>query len=150
MYKEKSEKARNSAKARWNNANAMRTHSECNANQEPITNNQLNTIAGTKDSSLCPHQEIINLYSKNLPMGIQPKTWAADRASKLKARWREDSKRQNLEWWDKFFRYIANSEFLTGKVHSGDRKPFEISLDWIVTAKNFANIIDGKYHKDVS
>lgn len=46
-YKGKSEKARNSASARWNNANAMRTHSERNANervsdanQEPRTNNQ--------------------------------------------------------------------------------------------------------------
>lgn len=50
-YREKSDKARNSARARWTDANAMRTHSErnakamptqCegNANQEPITNNQ--------------------------------------------------------------------------------------------------------------
>jgi uncharacterized protein YdaU (DUF1376 family) len=39
QYKLKSEKASKSAKSRWNNANAMRTHSEGNANQEPITNN---------------------------------------------------------------------------------------------------------------
>lgn len=39
-YKSKSEKAAKSAKVRWNNANAMRTHSEGNANQEPRTNNQ--------------------------------------------------------------------------------------------------------------
>lgn len=46
-YKSKAEKARNSANARWKNANGMRTHSERNAkatkndaNQEPITNNQ--------------------------------------------------------------------------------------------------------------
>jgi len=44
-YKDKGQKARNSAYARWNNANAMRTHrdgnsdeSENDANQEPITN----------------------------------------------------------------------------------------------------------------
>jgi uncharacterized protein YdaU (DUF1376 family) len=46
-YHKKSEKARNSANARWSNANVMRTHTERNANakknnanQEPITNNQ--------------------------------------------------------------------------------------------------------------
>ena len=46
-YKSKAEKARNSANARWKNANGMRTHSERSANatkndanQEPITNNQ--------------------------------------------------------------------------------------------------------------
>lgn len=43
-FKEKSEKAANSAKARWSNTNAMRTHTEriakakvLDANQEPIT-----------------------------------------------------------------------------------------------------------------
>lgn len=46
-YHSKAEKARNSANARWKNADAMRTHSERNpnepvfdANQEPRTNNQ--------------------------------------------------------------------------------------------------------------
>jgi len=46
-YHSKSEKARNSANARWNNTNGMRTHSERNANatkndanQEPRTKNQ--------------------------------------------------------------------------------------------------------------
>ena len=48
-YKNKGQKARESANARWNNANAMRTHSDSNAkatkidaNHKPITNNQIN------------------------------------------------------------------------------------------------------------
>lgn len=39
-YRKKSESASKSAKARWGNAKSMRTHSDSNANQEPITNNQ--------------------------------------------------------------------------------------------------------------
>ena len=46
-FRKKSDKAKDSANARWNNANAMRTHNERNANasvldanQEPVTNNQ--------------------------------------------------------------------------------------------------------------
>jgi len=49
-YKNKSQKASESAKARWSNASAMRTHTKGNtdeskndANQKPITNNQRNT-----------------------------------------------------------------------------------------------------------
>jgi len=38
-YNEKSIKASNSAKIRWENANGMRTHSEPNANHKPITIN---------------------------------------------------------------------------------------------------------------
>lgn len=55
-YRAKSEKAAKSASARWNNANAMRTHTERNANapkndanQEPITNNQEKTISPDGD-----------------------------------------------------------------------------------------------------
>lgn len=49
-YRAKGEKAKQSANARWNNANAMRTHSERNAdatisdaNHKPITNNHKKT-----------------------------------------------------------------------------------------------------------
>ncbi len=38
-YKTKSKKASDSAKSRWNHANALQTQCEGNANQEPITNN---------------------------------------------------------------------------------------------------------------
>lgn len=96
----------------------------------------------------CPHQEIISLYAKHLPTGIFPKSWSGDRAAKLRARWREEEKRQSLDWWNKFFAYCSKSDFLTGKTHSKDRPPFEVSLDWIVSPKNFANIIDGKYHRE--
>lgn len=49
-FRDKSDKAKKSANARWENANAMRTHSDRNAgeplldaNQEPRTNNQITT-----------------------------------------------------------------------------------------------------------
>lgn len=51
-YHSKSEKAANSANARWKNAHAMRPHSERNAdatvldaNQEPRTKNHINTVS---------------------------------------------------------------------------------------------------------
>ena len=53
-FRNKSEKAKNSANARWNNANAMRTHSKrkanervLDANQEPVTN--ISTNVDIKD-----------------------------------------------------------------------------------------------------
>lgn len=100
---------------------------------------------GKQDIPVCPHQEIISLYAKHLPVGIQPKIWTEARQASLRARWREDEKRQNLDWWDRFFAYIAKSDFLTGKVSDRNGRAFEISLDWIVTASSFAKIIEGKY-----
>jgi uncharacterized protein YdaU (DUF1376 family) len=57
-YRNKGQKARDSANARWNNANAMRTHNDGNAkatkidaNHKPITNNQEKTITRPEDVS---------------------------------------------------------------------------------------------------
>ena len=93
----------------------------------------------------CPHAEIIKLYKKNLPESIHPRTWNGARMTALKARWRESSDRQNLDWWNKFFNYISKSDFLMGRTSSHNRDPFEIRLDWIVKKNNFDKIIDGCY-----
>lgn len=94
----------------------------------------------------CPHQEIITLYTELIPVGVIPKVWTGTRAAHLKARWREDKKRQELDYWRRLFTYIAESPFLIGQVHDANKRPFEISLDWIVKPDNFAKIIEGKYH----
>lgn len=150
------------------NEEIQQTFNDCSTGVQPtinyklLTTNQLNhidtnvSIVGNEnqipDDDIdnpeipdCPHKEIITLYAKHLPMGIQPKSWDGARAAALKTRWREKKKRQSLDWWDGFFGYIAESDFLTGKTGSKDRKPFEIDLPWILKAENFNKIIDGKY-----
>lgn len=94
----------------------------------------------------CPHQEIIDLYHRTLPTGRQVRLWTPAREAKLRARWREDEKRQSIEWWGKLFSYIAGSDFLTGKTHTPGRTPFELDLEWIITPANLVKIIEGKYH----
>ncbi len=48
--------------------------------------------------------------------------------------------------WKGFFQMIQQSDFLMGKVQSGDRKPFKISLDWVCKPSNLAKILEGHYH----
>lgn len=103
-------------------------------------------VAG-KPTDACPHQEIIDLYHRILPMGRQVRVWNEARRAKLRARWREDAKRQSVDWWERFFRYIAESEFLTGQTTTTGRPPFEIDLEWIVTPANLVKVIEGKYHR---
>jgi uncharacterized protein YdaU (DUF1376 family) len=148
----KSEKARHSANKRWGvDANNMRTHSEGNANvmltdnQEPLTINQIvkaNAICDAKPACTCPHQEIINLYHELLPTCPKVKEWTPARKSKLKARWNENEKRQNLEYWGRLFEYIGQSDFLMSRT----AKPFYgLNLEWIVTQSNFTKIIERNY-----
>jgi hypothetical protein len=93
----------------------------------------------------CPHKEIINLYALHLPMLTQVKVWSDSRSRLLKARWREDTKRQNLEWWDRFFKFVSQSNFLTGK--STD---WQADIEWILNSKNFIKILEGKYDNKVA
>jgi len=95
----------------------------------------------------CPHQDIIDLYHAVLPMGRRVRDWTPARAQHLKTRWREDKKRQALAWWEKFFHYVGQSAFLTGKTQSQNRRPFELSLDWLVKSENFVKTLEGAYHE---
>ena len=93
----------------------------------------------------CPHNDIIALYAKKLPMGTQVREWTAARQQMLKARWREKPERQSLDWWEHFFGYVAESDFLTGKVSSRGSRPFAVSLPWLCKSENFAKVLEGQY-----
>jgi hypothetical protein len=95
----------------------------------------------------CPHQQIIEAYHRLLPMGRQVREWTPARASALRSRWRENPKRQSLAWWERFFGYVAQSAFLTGKTQTPDRRPFEVSLDWLVKSENMVKVVEGAYHE---
>ena len=106
----------------------------------------------------CPHQKILSLYSKHLGHLPQPRVWDGNRASMLRQRWLQAAKpstfspdgykteSDGLAWWDSFFAYIANDTKLTKGFENGGRV-WQADLPWIVTANNFAKIIDGKYNK---
>ena len=146
---------------RWREAQKEINRTQPNAterNRTPDTDTDTDTELNTIDTNVsivvngetipdCPHQEIISLYKKNIPMGIQPKAWDGARAAALKSRWRERKERQDLAWWDKFFDYVSQSKFLTGQVVAKDRKPFEITLPWLLKPENFNKIIEGYYHR---
>lgn len=103
-------------------------------------------IASLSAAPTCPHQQIVALYHEHLPVNPRIKIWDGSRAATLQARWREDPKRQNIEYWGRFFRHCAGSKFLTGQVEDRGGRPFTPGLDWLVKASNFAKIIEGRYH----
>jgi hypothetical protein len=48
---------------------------------------------------------------------------------------------QALDWFDRFFGYVAGSDFLTGR--SG--KWTNCDLGWLMKADNFAKVVQGNY-----
>lgn len=97
----------------------------------------------------CPHREIIAAYHELLPMCPRIRDWTPARATALRTRWREKPERQSIDWWRQLFAYCAKSDFLTGRsTPSAGRKPFVLSLDWLVKAENFAKVREGKYENE--
>lgn len=108
----------------------------------------------------CPHEEIIDLFAKTLPSLAQPRKslWRQGKnAPAMKARWRwvmtakhESGKRAGeriaasrddaVAWFERFFLYVAKSDFLTGKTTN-----WACDLGWLVNQANFEKVLTGVY-----
>ena len=100
-------------------------------------------MPGGEKKDDCPQQEIIAAYHEILPAHPRVKIWRGKNPTALRARWREDKERQSVDWWRKFFRYIASSDYLMGRTSQG----FNPDLQWIIMLGNFDKIANGRYHK---
>lgn len=108
----------------------------------------------------CPHELLIDLFEKHLPSLAQPKKslWRSGKnAPAMKARWRwvmtamhekgerkgqrlATTKDEAIAWFERYFAYVARSEFLTGT--SGE---WACDLGWLVNAANFEKVLSGIY-----
>lgn len=149
----KKEKARASAKARWD-ANALRAESEGNApiTQDPLPNTQeeiTHDLATARSSPPAPISEIVEMYNTILPMLPQVTVVNDSRKRLIAARWREVvttdklDRKQGLDFFEWFFRHVRGSKFLTGQA-----KDWKANLEFLFTASKFPKIIEGAYHED--
>lgn len=51
-----------------------------------------------------------------------------------------ETEEQAVEWFDKFFGYVAQSDFLA--------KQFRCNLKWLMNRENFEKVLSGQYHKE--
>lgn len=121
--------------------------------KKPIPNG-IGSRQAEPDALACPHQDILALYAKRLPTLPQPRVWDGQRATNLKARWRwvltakkpsgvryATDTASGLDFFDRFFGYVSESDFLTGR----DGKWGGCNLAWLVKAENFAKVLEGQY-----
>lgn len=104
----------------------------------------------------CPHLRLIDLYGKHLPELPQPKPelWDGKNAAAMRQRWkwlltatRRNGERyatteaEALDWFDRFFGYVAKSDFLTGR----NGRWQNCDLGWLMNQGNFAKVVQGNY-----
>lgn len=86
-------------------------------------------------------KEILAAYHGQCPMMPAVRVMTDARKRKLKARWTEDDSRQTVEYWQRFFGYVAKSDFLTGR----DGRWTGCDFEWLIEAGNHVKVIEGKY-----
>lgn len=120
---------------------------ESKPSHKPLAINQeeAKEIAASQ-ADACPQAAIVALYHELLPTCQRVKVWKGARESHLRSRWREDPKRQSLDYWRRLFTHVGKSDFLMGRVSSQGRAPFVFTLAWLVNAENFAKVIEGNYN----
>jgi len=114
--------------------------SKHSALEEKRREENINTLVRNDVTDNCPIEKIIELYHEHLPMLTRVKVINTKRKTQIRTRWREDPKRQSLEYWERLFAYIAKSDFLTGKTSN-----WQSDFEWITNETNFVKIIEGKY-----
>ncbi|MDQ5943120.1 MAG: hypothetical protein QG572_1936 [Pseudomonadota bacterium] len=112
----------------------------------------------------CPFDKLIDSYKKHLPElpDVRRSLFAGGKNGKaMRSRWRwvltakhergprigerlAESAQDGLAWFDRYFAFVADSDFLTGK--SGAFTGCD--LGWLVNAANFEKVLSGKYHAE--
>lgn len=154
-YRDKMRDKKRNERKEARNAPVSSRLPEAETEKKPPASSEEDALA-SKLASLahCPHQNIIGLYAKHLPTLPYPRIWEGERRRNLTARWRwvlstakadgtphATDATSALDFFDRFFAYVAKSDFLTGR----DGKWQGCDLAWLIKAGNFAKVISGNY-----
>jgi hypothetical protein len=95
-----------------------------------------------------PYETIKTLWNTILGENLAQVTSLSEtRKRHIKARWNTNENTKALEWWDKFFNFITESDFLMGRIQGKNGgKPFLATFDWVFNESNFLKIKEGNYH----
>ena len=90
-------------------------------------------------------QDAVSAYHRHFPDSPKVRALTATRQAQLKKRCLEDIDRQLPEWWEKFFRDAARSDFLTGR--TANERKWVPDFDFFLQPKSFTRVLEGFYHK---
>ena len=127
----------------------MKEENRLEENREIILSAEADHVGKSEKENKVPHQAVIDLYHKHLPMMTHIKVWSEKRKKALKARWfsglshPEHGGIDGLEWWDAYFAYAAKCPLLIGE---NDRE-WKADLEWLINEANMIKVIEGKYAK---
>jgi len=149
QYREKQrQKGKRRAEQRWGKtiATAIATakptlqpegSSSSSSSLLPPISPQSSEIAESKNGAI-PYSKIRELWIEILPMLPRPHPKNEAWYVQCKARWHEDEKRQDLEWWRKFFTKIGQLPFYLGENDRG----WKAQISWVMKREKFYSLLE--------
>lgn len=89
-----------------------------------------------------PYAEIFAAYAECLPSLPQLRIVDEQRKRMIRLRWNADKRFQTVDFWQRFFNHVRESDFLMGRT---DRPWSGCCFDWLLKPANFRKIIEGNY-----
>lgn len=89
-----------------------------------------------------PLNEIFEAYARFLPALPQLRIIDEPRKAMIRSRWNADEQFQSVEFWERFFTHVSESDFLMGRT---DRPWTGCCFDWLLKPANFRKIVEGNY-----
>lgn len=105
--------------------------------QKPPSSGDDQTVGKISKAPPVPYDKILEAYVRILPSKPRPRDLDEDRRKALRERWGSNERFQSVEWWEKFFKVISESDFLM------DRST--MAFDWFLKKANFKKITEGNY-----
>lgn len=103
-----------------------------------ITNNQItNQKNPCQQADGIPVDEIFNAYERILPSKPRVKIRDDDRKKAVRNLWKRDKRFQSLEFWEKYFEVVRDSQWLMSKS--------TFAFDWLMKPANFKKVAEGNY-----
>jgi len=125
-------------------SHAMSRHTDIDTDIDTTVLSNESTRQNVKPSDPIPFQKIVDCYHQVLPMLPRCIKLSTARKGQIRARWLDGI--DNMDEWEAFFKRIAMSAFLTGRVPGRDEQaPFRADLQWVTKEGNFLKILEGKY-----
>ena len=120
-----------------------------NLNHKPLTNNQepedkssCDQQAESPKAKRIPVDDIFKAYARCLPALPQLRIIDEPRKAMIRSRWNADEQFQSVEFWERFFTHVSESDFLMGRT---DRPWTGCCFDWLLKPANFRKIVEGNY-----
>ncbi len=110
----------------------------------PTNQDTSNQGTNNQDKDTCdqqadhvPYEEIFNTYERILPNKPKVKIRDDARRKAVRSLWSKDKKFQSVEFWEKYFKVVRESNFL--------RESKTLAFDWLMKPANFKKVAEGNY-----